>query len=283
MPRCKNNSKRSFKGTEPSPKGYGFCASSAKVGQRKKGKDGSMWQVKKFGKVQRWVKCVAKKSLKPKKKTNRKTLDFRMAIGYFKHENFYDDMLDEDDKRPYATKNALKGLVCQQRMWNNFYMDSEFPLFTGSRKGLQAYALRLGKIRPRNIQKVKIMKIKHSPTGWEKFTKKYSSWWYNPEFVIVVDLKNVPTIEVTEEQATKFNHRVTSMKNEIDDDFFEDLLVSFNHQSKSANGWINHYKQVKRKGRWIDVQEDAFKGDLSLLQCGFIDTTNIDYHKFHVA
>lgn len=68
MPRCKNNNKRSYKGTEPSPKGLGFCASGAKVGQRKKGKDDNMWQVKKFGKVQRWVKCVTKKHMKPKKR-----------------------------------------------------------------------------------------------------------------------------------------------------------------------------------------------------------------------
>jgi len=87
MPRCKNNSKRSFKGTEPSPKGYGFCASGAKVGQRKKGKDGSMWQVKKFGKVQRWVKCVTNKSMKPKKKSTPKKKEIVIFNMVFKWKN----------------------------------------------------------------------------------------------------------------------------------------------------------------------------------------------------
>lgn len=281
MPKCKN-SKRSYTGTEPSPKGIGFCASGAKAGQRKKGKDGNMWQVKKFGKVQRWTKCVTKKHMKPKK-TKSKTLDFRMVIGYFKHENSYDDMLDEDDKRPYATQTALKKLVCQQRMWDNFYMDSEFPLFDGSGKDVQAYPLRPGKIRPKNIKKINIIPLEHKPTGWEKFTKKYSSWWYNPEFVIVVDLVNVPTIRVTEQEANDFMNYRVNMKDELNDEFYDNLLEGFNHQSISANGWINHYKQVRKNSRWVDVQEDPFKGDLSLLQCGPINTTNPDYRKFHIS
>ena len=64
MPKCKNNSSRYYKGTEPSPKGKGWCASTEKVGKKRKGRDDQMWQVKKAGKSQRWVKC----SPKPKKK-----------------------------------------------------------------------------------------------------------------------------------------------------------------------------------------------------------------------
>lgn len=285
MPRCKNNPNRSYKGIEPSPKGRGFCASGAKVHEKMKGKDGNIWKVMKFGKVQRWVKCVTKKSIKPKKmksKSKSKTLNFRMVIGYFKHTDFYDDMLDTDDKRPYATKSALKKLFNQQRVWNNFYMDSEFPLFDGSGKDVEAYTVRPGKIRPINIKNIKITTLKHHPTVWEKFTKKYRSWWYNPEFVVVVDLMNVPTIPVTQKQASDFMNRQVNMTNKINDEFYDDLLKSFNHQSISANGWINHYKQVRRNGRWIDVQEDPFKGDLSLLQCGPIATTIPDYRKFHV-
>ena len=39
--------KCTFKGTEPSPKGKGYCARNLKVGKRMKGKDGNMWVVKK--------------------------------------------------------------------------------------------------------------------------------------------------------------------------------------------------------------------------------------------
>jgi hypothetical protein len=52
MPTCKNNSKKSYKGNEPSPKGLGFCASSEKDGTKMKGRDGNIW-IKKSGK---WIK-----------------------------------------------------------------------------------------------------------------------------------------------------------------------------------------------------------------------------------
>ena len=48
---CKNNPKKTYLGVEPSPKGFGFCASGEKEGTEMKGKDGNMW-VKKNGK---WV------------------------------------------------------------------------------------------------------------------------------------------------------------------------------------------------------------------------------------
>jgi len=53
---CKNNPKKTYLGTEPSPKGFGYCASGEKEGTEMKGKDGNMW-VKKNGK---WVKKIDK-------------------------------------------------------------------------------------------------------------------------------------------------------------------------------------------------------------------------------
>ena len=35
------------KETEPSPKGLGYCAHGMKEGDKKKGKDGNMWIIKK--------------------------------------------------------------------------------------------------------------------------------------------------------------------------------------------------------------------------------------------
>ena len=71
MPKCKNNPSRRYKGTEPSPKGLGYCASGAKG--TKKGRDGNMWQIKKYGKSQRWVKCSRDtKRLQPKTPEKRK-------------------------------------------------------------------------------------------------------------------------------------------------------------------------------------------------------------------
>ena len=57
MPKCKNNPSRSYKGTEPSPKGLGYCASGEKIGKKRKGKDGNMWIVKEVKSGSgRWVK-----------------------------------------------------------------------------------------------------------------------------------------------------------------------------------------------------------------------------------
>ena len=57
MPKCLNDPKKSYKGTEPSPKGLGYCAGGMKVGEKKKGKDGNMWSVKKVKNgSKRWIK-----------------------------------------------------------------------------------------------------------------------------------------------------------------------------------------------------------------------------------
>lgn len=77
MPSCKNG-KGSYKGTEPSPKGRGYCARHEKVGTKKRGKDKKMWQVRSIklasGKrSKRWFKVLPKaKPTKPIKPIKRK-------------------------------------------------------------------------------------------------------------------------------------------------------------------------------------------------------------------
>lgn len=57
MPKCKNDPKRTYKGTEPSPKGLGHCAHTEKVGKKMKGKDGNQWIITQTKKgVKRWSK-----------------------------------------------------------------------------------------------------------------------------------------------------------------------------------------------------------------------------------
>lgn len=46
MPKCKNDPKKMYKGTEPNPKGFGYCAHAGKEGMIKKGKDGNEWIIK---------------------------------------------------------------------------------------------------------------------------------------------------------------------------------------------------------------------------------------------
>lgn len=45
MPPCKNDAARSYKGDEPSPKGFGYCAHAEPQGSRRKGRDGAQWSV----------------------------------------------------------------------------------------------------------------------------------------------------------------------------------------------------------------------------------------------
>lgn len=74
MPKCKNFDTGTYKGTEPSPKGLGYCAKGEKINKKMKGKDGNMWIINetKTG-VRRWVKFT-KKSETPKKSKLVKTL-----------------------------------------------------------------------------------------------------------------------------------------------------------------------------------------------------------------
>ena len=57
MPKCLNDPNKSYKGTEPSPKGLGYCAGKMMIGKKKIGNDGNMWIVKKIKNgSKRWIK-----------------------------------------------------------------------------------------------------------------------------------------------------------------------------------------------------------------------------------
>ena len=65
MPKCKNDPKRTYKGTEPTPKGLGYCAHSEKVGKKMKGKDGNQWIITETKKgIKRWSKIKTSKHIK---------------------------------------------------------------------------------------------------------------------------------------------------------------------------------------------------------------------------
>lgn len=50
MPLCKNDPHRSYKGTEPCPKGFGYCPHKMKVGTVMRRRDGRLWIIKKLKK-----------------------------------------------------------------------------------------------------------------------------------------------------------------------------------------------------------------------------------------
>mgnify|MGYP001294218843 CR=1 FL=1 len=103
MPECKNDKKRKYKGTEPSPKGLGYCAHAEKIGTKKKGRDKNTWIVieNKNG-IKRWVKFnpetkyITKKASKDKKvskKTNHTWKEIK-PLKIIKKESKYEFSLE---------------------------------------------------------------------------------------------------------------------------------------------------------------------------------------------
>lgn len=74
---CKNNKQKYYKGTEPSPKGKGWCASGEAEGRRRKGADGHWWVTKADSRgVIAWRRVPGKASSKkaaPKKAASKKS------------------------------------------------------------------------------------------------------------------------------------------------------------------------------------------------------------------
>ena len=65
MPKCTNDSTKSYTGKEPSPKGLGICASAEEVGKVMVGKDGANWIVSQTKTCKKWTKSESIPKLKP--------------------------------------------------------------------------------------------------------------------------------------------------------------------------------------------------------------------------
>jgi hypothetical protein len=103
MPVCKNDPAKKYKGTEPSPKGLGFCAHSEKVGTTKKGKDENNWIVKQVSNgSKRWMKIKSEKITNDYK--NRFVSYKKVSTGWFssrKTTSFLDGLTSDDPKMIY--------------------------------------------------------------------------------------------------------------------------------------------------------------------------------------
>ena len=212
MPKCKNNPSRHYKGTEPSPKGKGFCASGAKVGQRKRGTDGNMWIVKKIGKSQRWTKCVGKKSMKPSKpkKSLGSTIRLRVVFGYYKHD------ASEYDKRAISnpTNAQIKRIFTSSKPYKriNNYTDYNTDLILTSK----------------NIKSVHVCDPPTmTRTFGEKIGNKYKGWLHSPDKLVVVDVVGI----------LKHN-KDPSRTLGVDDAFLEEYRQSVNHDFNSGESML---------------------------------------------
>ena len=69
MPVCINDTLSTYKGSEPSPKGFGYCAHAEIINSKKKGKDGNIWIITTTkNNIKRWKKF----------KNDNKTLNYKV-------------------------------------------------------------------------------------------------------------------------------------------------------------------------------------------------------------
>lgn len=60
--RCNCDKNKKIKGTEPSPKGLGYCAHCTPLNVMMRGKDGKLWENRKYTKGKRWIRIKSQQS-----------------------------------------------------------------------------------------------------------------------------------------------------------------------------------------------------------------------------
>ena len=60
--RCKCDKNKKIKGSEPSPKGLGYCAHCTPLNVMMRGKDGKLWENRKYTKGKRWIRIKSQQS-----------------------------------------------------------------------------------------------------------------------------------------------------------------------------------------------------------------------------
>ena len=125
MPSCKNDPNRKYKGTEPSPKGLGFCAHSMKIGAVKKGKDGNKWEVRQIKNgSKRWMKV--KKNDKKVNKIKNVKIKLEQSISQ-KISNFF------------SKKDKSKLLIINKNIKVIIYTNLIFKLNKSDKTKIKSY------------------------------------------------------------------------------------------------------------------------------------------------
>jgi hypothetical protein len=282
MPTCVNAPAVRYKGTEPSPKGLGFCARAEAVGTVLDGNDGRRWIVAATKKKsKRWtpVKLDRPKRAQIPKNLRLKLdpINMRLIIGYYKFKDKYRKL--PGDARPYATKASLAKFARANKMWN--VLNTDIDAAPVSDYDGYVYHQQLTPIKPSHIARVKVLSAPiHDSTIWEKMSGKHAGWKYKPDLVLVVDLKQVPAMQVPEQEGRSWLASSFKGMKQLDEKYWENLIHAINHAQNSAEGWINHTLTINRKGMHERPESDPFKGQLRLVQMGPIKTTMPDYRAF---
>ena len=113
MPKCKNDPKKSYKGTEPSPKGLGYCAHGEKEGKIRKGKDGNKWIIKKIKNgSKRWMKVD---NIKKLKEELNKLLKLKY-INYGKNLDKFSKLFNELSKKDKTLIKKIDDRIIKNKM-----------------------------------------------------------------------------------------------------------------------------------------------------------------------
>ena len=82
--------KKKYKGTEPNPKGFGYCGSAEKVNSMRRGRDGKVWTVKKNKTIKKWV--LSDFYINFRKSENKLKFLLDKSIVKFKYVSFEDTL-----------------------------------------------------------------------------------------------------------------------------------------------------------------------------------------------
>jgi hypothetical protein len=119
MPLCLKNSKSSYKGNEPSPKGFGYCAHCEEIGTMRVGLDGNYWIIAKNKKnIKRWVLYlrILKKNNIFYKKIKAKYAGYKT---YFTHFNGNRPYLVYIKNKNVAIYNVPENVMIDNEMFNS--------------------------------------------------------------------------------------------------------------------------------------------------------------------
>ena len=98
---CKNDPKKTYKGDEPSPKGFGYCAHSENIGTIRSGKDGNKWIISSTSKgIKRWTKYETKKK-------SEKSIKNNSSIKLYSEEECLKEKWWDDSKKKLSKNNPI--------------------------------------------------------------------------------------------------------------------------------------------------------------------------------
>ena len=208
MPKCKNNPKKTYKGTEPSPKGKGWCAGGMEEGVTKKGTDGNKWIVSadKNGN-KRWKKDTKTKSKTkstPKSTTKSKTTSSDKSVSPV-------------DSRP-IWKKALGYLFNGKTT----YIDpSKYVYLTVKPFYYTAEALKAQIAEDEDMTEFKFKKNDISDAAIEKIYKKILTEW----FFLFQENEDYVTLVKTEKKQNKIKFTLKYDREKVDIKDQEEKLV----------------------------------------------------------